>query len=123
MDAAELPVNGGESDSVESADSKPEAAAEPDGPGAAEMAESKPDEAAEAAEAAVTRLLALLLGVDPRGPTGISCSSSQPGSFIAEPKEVHRFFNGPEVSEVFFIAGPGDMVECDENGNDIPRQG
>lgn len=47
----------------------------------------------------------------------------KPGSFIAEPKEVHRFFNGPEVSEVFFIAGPGAMVDCDEQGNEISRVG
>jgi len=66
----------------------------------------------------------MVLGLTTRGAWSHDPSDYcyKPGSFISEPKEVHRFFNGPEVSEVYFIAGPGDMVPCDEDGNVIPRQ-
>ena len=46
----------------------------------------------------------------------------KPGSFIAEPNEVHRFFNGPEISEVFFISGPGATIDYDEAGNEVVRK-
>lgn len=43
-------------------------------------------------------------------------------SYICEPNELHRFHNGPEVSEVYYIS-TGDSEWFDDEGRELIRRG
>ncbi len=70
------------------------------------------------------RHLGFVFGITTRGAWGHDPKEFgyKPGSFICEPNEVHAFFNGPEISEAFFISGPGGMVDYDDAGNEVVRE-